>query len=96
MTAYLVGAIDVHDQETYAKYSEMTAAALEPFRRKSLVTDESPVVYAGEPPNHIAVMEFDSMEDIDRFYHSEAYQEALKVGNSASTARFMLAMQATK
>lgn len=97
MTAYLVTAIDVHDPETYAKYREKAVAALEPFNRTSLVRsplDEPPVVYEGSSPGHIVVMEFDSMEDIDAFYNSPAYQEALKYRQAAATTHYLMALNA--
>jgi uncharacterized protein (DUF1330 family) len=95
VTAYLVTAIDVHDPETYAKYREKAVAALEPFNKKSLVKsplDEAPVVYEGTSPGHVVVMEFDSMEDIDRFYNSPEYQEALKYRQAAATTHYLMAM----
>jgi uncharacterized protein (DUF1330 family) len=38
----------------------------------------------------VSILEFDSAEDAKRWYYSEDYQQAIKVRNTGSRARFIL------
>lgn len=95
MSAYIITSIDVHDPETYATYREKARAVLRSFRIRSHILsplEEPPVVLEGEAPGHLVVMEFDSMEEIDRFYNSPEYQEAVPYRQASATTHYVIAV----
>lgn len=96
MSYYLVASIDIHDPETYEIYIEKATAAFAPFVAKQTIVSplfEQPIVFEGEAPGHLLVTEFESIEDIQNFYHSPGYQEAITYRNAAATTNFYIAVR---
>jgi uncharacterized protein (DUF1330 family) len=94
MTVYLVSAIEIHDRETYKRYSEGAQKALAPFKVEYLSGDDNPAVYEGErPANHLNVIGFESKEKFDEFFNSEAYQAIIPIRQASSTTKFIMLMQ---
>jgi uncharacterized protein (DUF1330 family) len=94
MSVYLVGAIDVHDHEVYKKYSEGAREALSIVPFEMLSGDSQPRVLEGaQPAGKLFIFKFNSHEDVDKFFKSEAYQKVIGYRHSASDTRFLMAMQ---
>lgn len=94
MAVYIVGAIEVHDQELYRQYSELARIAMADFDIECVSGDDTPVVYEGaQPANHLMIFKFKSKEDYEAFVASPAYQRALPLRKAGSTAAFIMAMQ---
>lgn len=96
MSYYLVASIDIHDAETYNTYAEKATAAFEPFVAKQTIVSplfEAPVVLEGQAPGHLLVTEFESLEDIQKFYNSPGYQDAMTYRNAAATTHFYIAVR---
>ena len=95
MAAYLVGAIEIHDEEGYARYRAGIAQALAPFLGVSLLSsDDHPDVIEGtQPANHLLLIRFPSAEQVREFFASEAYQQIVGFRHAASEARFVMTMR---
>ena len=95
MTAYLLGAIDIHDEEGYAAYRAGVAPLFKAFPGIEILSgDPDPVVYDGKlPGEHMFIIKFKSMEQIRQFMDSDAYREAAKHRHGASTTYHIVAMK---
>jgi uncharacterized protein (DUF1330 family) len=75
---------------------ENATAAFQPFVAKQTIVSprsEPPIVFEGEAPGHLLVTKFGSMEDIQDFYNSPGYQEAIPYRNAAATTHFYIAVR---
>lgn len=94
MSIVLLAAFEIHDREAYALYSEQARKALAPFNVKGLSFDSSPTVYEGtQPANCLMLIEFESQEQLEAFYASDAYCKARPMRHAASTTKFILGMK---
>ena len=94
MTAYMLGAIDIHDPEGYAKYRTGTAAAMAAFDIEILSLDDQPDILEGvQPAGHLFLIKFRSVEDIHAFHKSELYHNIIHHRHASSTARYLMAMR---
>jgi len=93
MSAYLVASVDIHDPETYRKYEQGATEILKDFKRKSHVSDLGWELYEGDVgANHFVIVEFESMDEIKRFYNLDSYKEVMKLRLASATTNFMVAM----
>ena len=79
MGAYCVAKIDIHDQTTYAKYSEGFLKILHRHKGRLLSVDESPMVLVDDwLGTRTVILEFEHKESALTWYHSEEYQALAK------------------
>ena len=82
---------NIDDWETYDRYRKDVMASLEPFGGKFLVRGGAFTTVEGEMPyERIAVLEFDSREAADGWYHSDAYQAVLPLRLAAARCQFVM------
>ena len=94
MSVYLLAAIEIHDREAYAAYSQRARQALAPFKIRTLSLESSPTVYEGtQPANFMMLIEFESQQALEEFYASDAYAIARPMRHAASTTKFIMAMK---
>jgi uncharacterized protein (DUF1330 family) len=95
MTAYLVGAIDIHEPGGYELYRDGARAALKAVEGVELLsTDDHPVMLEGaQPAGHLLFIRFRSLDALQSFYNSEAYQQIIGHRHGSSTTRFLMAMR---
>ena len=93
--AYLFAAIEIHDMDEYGLYRGLTPKAIAAFPDlKGLSADDHPVMLEGtQPANHLALARSASMDSAKSFYHSEAYQAAMRHRQNGSEARFYMIMR---
>ena len=85
MGAYCVAKIDIHDQTTYAKYSEGFLKILHRHKGRLLSVDESPMILEGDwSGTRTVILEFEHKEAALTWYHSEEYQALAKFRFDAS------------
>jgi uncharacterized protein (DUF1330 family) len=83
--AFLIANIEVSDAETYKQYLPLSSKAVEAYGGRFLVRGGKPFAPEGElKPTRMVVLEFQSMEQLKKFYYSREYQEALKIRQQAS------------
>lgn len=89
---YLVGNITVTDPERYAKYRGQVAAVIEQYGGRFLIRGGAlDRVENGDAFDRLVVLEFGSIEDARRFYHSKEYAPLLKLREEATRSQVVLA-----
>lgn len=91
MPAYIIARINVTDAVQFAKYREVTPAAVAAFGGKFIVRGGDMETLEGpEETNRVVVLEFESMDKAREFYNSDQYQAAIALREPASDAQFIL------
>jgi uncharacterized protein (DUF1330 family) len=91
MTAYLIADIQVTDPASYDQYRPLAAASVARFGGRFVVRGGKIELLEGAPePERIVVIEFPDADGARRWYHSDEYQKALKIRQSASRGRVFL------
>lgn len=94
MACYLMGAIDIHDETTYASYREAAIPLLGGIEDiEFLAIDGATKVYEGaQPAEHMFIIRFPDRAAADRFMESEAYQKVAVRRRASSKTHFIMAM----
>lgn len=86
--AYIILQCTVHDPELMSEYRALSEELLARNGGRFLVRGGKIELREGDaPPERNVVIEFDSMEQLKRFYDSEEYQGVLKMRQQASEGR---------
>lgn len=92
MQYYFIANIKISDFTEYQKYLENSGEVFKKYNGKYLVVDGSPEILEGAwDYTRVVLIQFDSKEDFDAWYHSEAYQEILKYRLNAAECNTILA-----
>lgn len=75
---YMVANYTIKDKATLNKYMEAAGTLAPKYNGKVIIYNEKPTVLEGTPASVIAVAEFPSLAEAERFYNSEAYAAARK------------------
>jgi uncharacterized protein (DUF1330 family) len=95
MTAYMISQVEVLDDSQWQRYGEIAAPAIAEYGGRYLVRRAIPEVAEGDwaPPHpegqQVIVVEFPSMEQLHKWYHSPEYAEALAVRKTAVNRRLL-------
>lgn len=74
MAAYFVVELDVTDPKGYQEYSQLALPTIQQFGGKVLVAGETIENLEGDwQPKRVVILEFASMEQARKWYHSEEY-----------------------
>lgn len=92
MAAYLIAGNDVTNLDMMQKYVAAAGPSLAPFGAKLLAPDFPQLAAGGKvlhqegdwKPSRVVIVEFPDMEKALAWYHSAAYQEAIKLRLSGS------------
>ena len=92
---YLVTEIDVSNPEAYGKeFAPKAQATIRAAGAKFLLiggaagAGAKPInAIEGTPPKRVAIQVWESLEALNKWYKSEEYQEALKIGQKYATFR---------
>lgn len=95
MAAYLVGAIDVHDEAGYARYRSGAMPLIAAMGDVELVSsDDCPLLFEGETPaNHLFILKFPSLDRVRTFMESADYGRCIPLRHASATTRFIMAMR---
>jgi uncharacterized protein (DUF1330 family) len=94
MAVYLIGAIDIEDVETYARYGAMADASVAGHAITPLAIDDNPLTLEGDlPSGRMVLFQFDNIEAMNRWYESDAYQKAKQHRVAGATTHFLVALQ---
>lgn len=77
---YLIAEAKVHDAAAYETYKPLSLSAVEQYGGRFVVRGGASEVLEGKwsPPQRMVIVEFDSVDQAKRFYHSPEYQLARK------------------
>ena len=75
---YLIVEVKVTEQDAYARYKTLAAAAIAQYGGRYLVRGGAVEVLEGpwQPPERLVIVEFDSVEQARTFYDSPEYRAA--------------------
>jgi uncharacterized protein (DUF1330 family) len=91
MAAYLIADIQLTDPASYDQYRPLAAASVARSGGRFVVRGGKIDLLEGGPePERIVVIEFPDADAARRWYHSDEYQKALKIRQSASHGRVFL------
>ena len=93
MTAYAIVEVEVHDIADYLEYQHLVAPLLESAGARYLARGGEFRIYAGAgEPGRLLLVEFPSLEAMDTFFASDAYN-ALKSQRDACSRSRIVAVQ---
>jgi uncharacterized protein (DUF1330 family) len=85
MAAYLIAQVNVTDPETFAQYSSRVPGVIEQYGGRYLVRGGATEAVEGSwTPTRLVVVEFPSMEQLKRFYHSDEYAPLIELRNQSA------------
>jgi uncharacterized protein (DUF1330 family) len=91
MSAYVVVEIEVHNQELYKSYTQLTPASIAAYQGKFVVRGGETIVLEGDwQPKRLALLEFPSMEIANSWWHSEDYTKAREIRQQAATTKMII------
>lgn len=94
MTAYLIGAIDIEDEEVYAAYLEGARPLLYDYDVEYLAVDRDPLVLEGNcPARRMFVISFGSLEELQAFHGSEAYRKVATYRHKSGRTHFLIGLR---
>ena len=87
---YLVANIRVADKEKFAEFVGMAGPAIKKYGGKVLAKGPSADRLEGEIAGIVMMIEFESKEAANTFYHSEEYQAAKAIRETCSDTDLMI------
>jgi uncharacterized protein (DUF1330 family) len=89
--AYYVADFKVEDREAIKPYSAGVEATFKPFGGRFIVRGADPVALEGDAPKgRLVVIEFDSMEKAQAWYHSPAYTQLRPIRQKAGLSNIYI------
>ena len=95
MPAYMISQVTVTDKAKFQSYLEKTQSVAAKFGAKPLVIANQPKMLNGESDGHqmVFVIEFESMDKLDSWHHSDEYQAIVQLREEGSI-QHMIAYEA--
>ena len=91
MAAYFIVNIQITNEVQYQAYRQQVAPVVQKHGGRFLVRGGAHRVLEGDwNPSRLVVLEFPSMADAERFYHSPEYKPLLALRQSASHSNVVL------
>ncbi|MDH4248739.1 MAG: DUF1330 domain-containing protein [Deltaproteobacteria bacterium] len=91
MAAYIIVNIQVTNEVQYQSYRSQVSPMVQRFHGKYLVRGGAHKVLEGDwNPTRLVVLEFPSMADAERFYHSPEYKPLLALRQGAAQSSLVL------
>ncbi len=88
---YVVAEVDVTDPTVFEKYRTQVPATLAPYKAHYVVRAGKVIPLEGAPPKRFAIIEFESAQQAEAWYHSAAYQAIAAIRQqSAKTRSFII------
>jgi uncharacterized protein (DUF1330 family) len=85
MAAYVILDIDVKDPKGYEEYKKAGAPTILAYGGKPLVRGGKSEVLEGDwQPKRVVIIEFENMEQANRWWNSSEYKEAKKLRHKAA------------
>jgi uncharacterized protein (DUF1330 family) len=90
MPAYVVAQVEVLDPERFRVYQQLATASVEKFGGRFVVRGGSLLKLEGDwDPTRVVVVEFPSLERIERWYRSPEYVAAIEARKGAAVFRMI-------
>lgn len=89
MSVYVIAEIEVTDPDGYAKYAPLANESVLRHGGRFVVRGGESQVIEGTWAGRMVVLEFDSLEAAQAWYHSDDYQAALPIRLQSSNGRMI-------
>jgi uncharacterized protein (DUF1330 family) len=89
MSAYVIVELDVTDPDEYAAYGPLAEASVTRHGGRFVVRGGETEVIEGEWSPRMVVLEFESLDAVRSWYHSDDYQACLPMRLRASKGRMI-------
>ena len=91
MPAYVVAEVEVTDSAVYEEYRKLVPATVARYGGKFLVRGGATETKEGDwQPKRLVVLEFASMDQARKWYHSPEYAPALALRTRAARSKVLL------
>ena len=91
MPAFFIARVNITDREQYKKYLQVVPGIIKKYHGTARVRTEEALTLEGPPENRrIIVIEFPSVEEAERFYHSAEYREAIQIRKNAAAGEVIV------
>jgi uncharacterized protein (DUF1330 family) len=91
LAAYVIAEVDVTDTEVYEGYRKLVPPTLEKYGGKFLVRGgKTETKEGGWDPKRLVILEFASLEQARKWYHSPEYAPALALRLKAARSKLLL------
>ncbi len=91
MPAYLIGEVEIADPEGYKEYAKLVPATIAQYGGKYLVRGGAVEAKEGDwNPKRVVVLEFPTMDQARKWYHSPEYGPALAIRLKCAKAKLIL------
>ena len=89
--AYLIAEVQVTDPEEYKPYIPTAAQIVAQYGGKYLARGGKTMPLEGaEPAGRVAIVQFPSVDALEKFYNSPEYREVAPIRQKASKSRFFV------
>jgi uncharacterized protein (DUF1330 family) len=91
MSAYVIVELNITDPDQYAEYRKLVPATIEKYGGRFVVRGGTvETKEGGWSPSRIVVLEFPSMDQARKWYHSPEYAPALAMRLKSANAKLIL------
>ena len=90
MAAYVIGEIEVTDPASYEDYRKQVLATIQKYGGKFLVRGgRIEALEGGWAPKRVVLLEFPTMQQLEKWYRSPEYAPLIKLRQKASKGRLV-------
>jgi uncharacterized protein (DUF1330 family) len=91
MSAYVIAEVNVTDPDLFGEYRKLVPATLEKYGGRFVVRGgATETKEGGWSPARIVVLEFPSMDQARKWYHSPEYKPLLEMRLKAATSKMIM------
>ena len=91
MAAYLIAEVEITDSKAYEEYRKIVPATIAQYGGRYLVRGGAvETKEGGWTPSRVVVLEFDSLDQARKWYHSPEYAPALAIRTRAGKSKVIL------
>lgn len=91
MAAYVIADVDVTDPEGMAAYGKAAGPTIGQYGGRALVVSEQAQVAEGSwQPKRLVILQFDSLEQAQRWYDSQEYAEPKRMRQQVAKTNLIL------
>jgi uncharacterized protein (DUF1330 family) len=89
--AYIIAEVQVTDPEAYKPYIPKSAQIIAQYGGQYLARGgKTEALEGAEPAGRVAIVQFPSMAELQKFWNSPEYREAAPIRRGASTSRLLV------
>ena len=91
MSAYVIAEVNITNPDLFAEYRQLVPATIEKYGGRFVVRGGTvETKEGGWSPSRIVVLEFPSMDQARKWYHSAEYKPLLEMRLKAASAKLIL------